>query len=256
MRSIAQLSSLKGRKALVAGGAGHVGRAVCATLTELGARVAVVDLSAKGLPKGMPAFPCDLTDETATRRAVRDAAKRLGGLDILVHTAALVGTSTLEGWAEPFARQTTKAFDAALRVNLTSAFTLVQEAAPVLARSGKGSVILFSSIYGSVGPDHGLYAGLKMANPAGYGASKGGLMQLARHLATTLAPRVRVNVVSPGGIERGQPKEFQKRYKARTPLGRMATEADVQGAVAYLASDLSAYVTGHNLVVDGGWTAW
>lgn len=263
MRSISELSRLDGRAALVVGGAGHVGLAACEALAELGARVAVLDKDAAAcrrraaaLPGGALAIPCDLSDEAATRRAVREATKRLGGLDILVHAAAFVGTSKLAGWAEPFARQSTKAFDAALRVNLTSAFTLIQEASPALARSGKGSVILFSSIYGLVGPDMSLYAGTKMANPAGYGASKGGLVQLTRHLSTVLAPRVRVNAVSPGGIERGQPEAFRKRYAARAPLARLAAEEDLKGAVAYLASDLSAYVTGHDLVVDGGWTAW
>lgn len=263
MRSISELSRLDGRTALVAGGAGHVGLAACQALSELGARVAVLDRDAAAcrrradeLPGEALAAPCDLSDEAKTRRAVRETIRRFGGLDILVHAAAFVGTSKLAGWAEPFPRQSTKAFDAALRVNLTSAFTLVQEAAPALARSGKGSVILFSSIYGLVGPDMSLYAGTKMANPAGYGASKGGLVQLTRHLATVLAPRVRVNAISPGGIERGQPTAFQRRYKARAPLARLAVEEDLKGAVAYLASDLSSYVTGHDLVVDGGWTAW
>ncbi|MBI2789652.1 MAG: SDR family oxidoreductase [Elusimicrobia bacterium] len=263
MRSIAELSRLDGRKALVAGGAGHVGLAVCETLAELGARVAVLDRDpaacrrrAAALPGGAVAVPCDLSSEAGTRRAVRAAQRRLGGLDILVHAAAFVGTTKLAGWAEPFARQSTKAFDAALRVNLTSAFTMVQEAAPALSRSGKGSVILFSSIYGRVGPDMSLYAGTKMANPAGYGASKGGLAQLTRHLATVLGPRVRVNAISPGGIERGQPASFQKRYRSRTPLARMAVEEDLKGATAFLAGDLSAYVTGHDLLVDGGWSAW
>jgi len=95
-----------------------------------------------------------------------------------------------------------------------------------------------------------------MANPSGYGASKGGLLQLMRHLATVLAPEVRVNAISPGGVWRQQPEAFHDRYRARTPLGRMATEEDLKGAAAYLASDLSSYVTGHNLIVDGGWTAW
>ena len=95
-----------------------------------------------------------------------------------------------------------------------------------------------------------------MANPAGYGASKGGVLQLMKYLATNLAPYVRVNAVSPGGVWRQQPNIFRQRYEARTPLGRMATEEDLKGAVAYLASDLSSYVTGHNLVVDGGWTVW
>ena len=119
-----------------------------------------------------------------------------------------------------------------------------------------GAVILFASTYGMVGPDMRLYAGTPMANPAGYSASKGGLLQLMRYFATLLAPRIRVNAISPGGVWRNQPELFLERYVARTPLGRMAAEGDLKGAVAYLASDLSAYVTGHNLVVDGGWTAW
>ena len=95
-----------------------------------------------------------------------------------------------------------------------------------------------------------------MGNPAAYGASKGGLIQLTRWLATTLAPAVRVNAISPGGIRRNQPGQFITRYAARTPLQRMATEDDMRGAVAYMASDLSKYVTGQNLAVDGGWGIW
>ena len=95
-----------------------------------------------------------------------------------------------------------------------------------------------------------------MSNPAAYGSSKGGLLQLTRWLATTIAPAVRVNAISPGGIARGQVQSFVERYKARTPLGRMATEDDFHGAVAFLASDMSAYVTGQNLSIDGGWGVW
>ncbi len=250
-RPLPELGDLSGRRALVAGGAGQLGRVCVETLAELGAAVAVVDLSADA-----DGIRADLADEHETRRAVREAAERLGGLDVLVHCAALVGQDELPGWSVPFEEQTVDAWEAALRVNLTSAFVLVHEAREQLGVSGYSSVILFGSIYGVVGPDGSLYEGTGMANPTAYGASKGGLLQLVRYLATTLAPRVRVNAISPGGVERGQPAAFVERYRARTPLGRMATEEDVKGALAYLASDLSAYVTGHNLVVDGGWTAW
>ena len=253
-RTLQELGDLSGRRALVAGGAGHLGRAVVGALDELGAAVAVVDLRDDGVA-GL-AIEADLGDEEAARGAVRTAVEQLGGLDVLVHCAALVGSSELDGWAVPFESQSVEAWRRALEVNLTSAFVLVQEAAPALRASGHGSVILFGSIYGLVGPDPSLYEGTEMANPAAYGASKGGLLQLVRHLATTLAPDVRVNAVSPGGIERGQPESFQERYRGRTPLRRLGSEEDVKGAVAYLASDLSAYVTGHDLVVDGGWTAW
>lgn len=249
MRTLRDLGDLTGRRALVAGGAGHLGRAVVEALTEAGAKVVVVDADGDGVR-------ADLADETAARRSVHEARRRLGGLDVLVHCAALVGTDELPGWAVPFEQQSVAAWDAALRVNLTSAFVLVQEAREALAESGRGCAILFGSIYGAVAPDFRLYAGTTMANPAAYAASKGGLIQLVRYLATALAPRVRVNAISPGGVERGQPESFRERYRERTPLARMASEEDVKGAVAFLASDLSAYVTGHNLVVDGGWTAW
>jgi NAD(P)-dependent dehydrogenase (short-subunit alcohol dehydrogenase family) len=252
-RSLRQLGDLTGRRALVAGGAGHLGNAAVEALAEAGATVGVLD----AVPaEAETSVVCDLADEAATRAAVRALTERLGGLDVLVHVAALVGTSDLEGWAVPFAEQSVEAWDAAIRINVTSAFTLVHEARSSLAASGRGSVIVFGSIYGLVGADPSLYEGTDMANPIAYGVSKGGLLQLVRYLATELAPHVRVNAISPGGIERGQPETFVQRYRARTPLDRLGTEEDVKGAVGFLASDLSAYVTGHNLVVDGGWTAW
>lgn len=267
MRTISELSDLSGRKALLLGGAGHIARAAGDALVELGATVAICDVDADACTRrvaeldvlragGAHAVPADLADEADTRAAVRDAAAVLEGIDILVHCAALVGAAERSGWAVPFERQTVDAWDAALRVNVTGAFVAVHEAREALAASGHGSVILFSSIYGSVGPDPSLYGGTGVENPVAYGVSKGGVLQLVRYLSTILAPAVRVNAISPGGVERGQPAEFRTRYEERTPLRRMATEEDVKGAVAFLASDLSSYVTGHDLVVDGGWTAW
>lgn len=267
MRPLSQLMNLSGRKALVTGGAGHIALAVEETLLELGATIAVMDLEADACQERVEtllrlrekrAIPiaCDLTDEFMTRQAVHTAIDKLGGMDILIHCAAYVGTTQFPGWVVPFKEQTVEAWDAAMRVNLTAAFIMVQEAKEILAASGYGSVIFFSSTYGLVGPDHRLYEGTNMANPAGYAASKGGLLQLTRYLATTLAPRIRVNAICPGGVWRNQPEVFHQRYVSRTPLGRMAKEEDLKGAVAYLASDLSSYVTGHNLMVDGGWSAW
>jgi NAD(P)-dependent dehydrogenase (short-subunit alcohol dehydrogenase family) len=252
-RTLRDLGDLTGRSALVAGGAGHVGRAVVEALEEAGATVAILDVVVAG---GGIVLSCDLADEVSARAAVREATELLGGLDIVVHSAAVVGTTQREGWAVPFREQTVDAWDAALRVNVTSLFALVQEARDALVASGHGSVIALGSIYGLVGPDPSLYERTGVSNPTAYGVSKGAVLQLVRYLATTLAPQVRVNAISPGGIERAQPHEFIERYRARVPLRRMATEEDVKGAVAFLASDLSAYVTGQNLVVDGGWTAW
>lgn len=269
MRTVAELIDLSGRKAMVAGGAGHIGAAAAETLVELGARVAILDLDPGACREGAKALnqrrsgsaiplPCDLSDVAATRGAVRECVSTLGGLDILVHSAAFVGTTRVAGWAVPFEQQTVEAWDAGMRVNLTSAFVLAQEARNALAAASRGSVILISSIYGLVGSDPAVYegSGMNQDRVLAYSASKGGLLQLMRHLATLFAPRIRVNAISPGGVARDQPELFRQRYEARTPLKRMATEEDMKGAVAYLASDLSAYVTGHNLVVDGGWTAW
>ena len=267
MRSLVELMDLTGRAALVTGGAGHIGLAASEALLELGADAAILDFDGDacreraericGIGKGkvLP-VACDLGDEADTRAAVKRVNSELGRLDILIHCAAYIGVTQMPGWAVPFEEQTVEAWDAALRVNLTSAFIMVQEAKKALAASGVGSVILLGSTYGIVGPDFGLYSGTDMANPVGYGASKGGILQLTRYLATILGPSVRVNSISPGGVSRGQPEPFQERYIRKTPMGRMATEEDLKGAVAFLASDLSAYVTGHNLVVDGGWTAW
>lgn len=204
------------------------------------------------------AVEADLSSEASARAAVRSVVKSAGRLDVLVHSAAFVGTSDIPGWSVPFPKQSVAAWDAGMRVNLTSAFVLSQEAREALAASGNGAIVLISSIYGLVGSDPAIYEGTGMNadRVLAYSASKGGLLQLMRHLATLLAPHVRVNSISPGGIERGQPEGFRRQYAARTPLKRMGREEDLKGAVAYLASDLSSYVTGHNLVVDGGWTAW
>jgi NAD(P)-dependent dehydrogenase (short-subunit alcohol dehydrogenase family) len=269
MRSIAQLMSLSGRSALVTGGAGHLGRAISEALLEAGANVALADrspemlkLAAESLTRDFPnakisAHVVDLAEEAATRSLPGMAHSALGSLEILVNCAAFVGTSELKGWGVPFAQQATVAWRQALEVNVTAAFELTQECLPFFAQSEvKASIINVASIYGLLGPDWALYEGTQMANPAGYGASKGALIQLTRYLATTLGPEIRVNSISPGGVARNQDPKFVGRYEARTPLRRMAIEEDFKGAALYLASDLSSYVTGQDIAVDGGWSAW
>ena len=267
MKSLRELMDLRGRVAIVAGGAGHIGRVVGDALAEQGASIAVLDLTRDACVStadsiqdkhgvSTQAVPVDLEDEAAVRGVADGVIERLGGLDILVHCAALVGTSELPGWTTPFAEQDAGTWRRALEVNMTSLFILAQTCAAALGTSGHGSVITMGSLYAMVGPDMRMYEGTTMGNPAAYAASKGGVLQLTRWLATVLAPEVRVNCVSPGGVWRDQPASFRERFVNRTPLRRMATEEDLKGAVAYLASDLSAYVTGQNLIVDGGWTAW
>lgn len=262
-RTIAAMSRLENRVALVTGGAGHLGRSFAEALLELGAQVVLVDRDEAALEaakrelgtKGVTTLTADLLDEAATAAVVPSVVKQLGGLDILVNNAAFTGASGISGFAVPLAEQTLAAWNAAMRVNLSAPFQLSLAAREALV-ARRGVIINIGSIYGAVGPDFSLYEGTPMGNPAAYGASKGGLLQLTRYLATALAPHVRVNAISPGGVARGQPELFRKRYEARAPLGRMASEEDMKGALAYLASDLSAYVTGQHLLVDGGWTTW
>jgi NAD(P)-dependent dehydrogenase (short-subunit alcohol dehydrogenase family) len=259
MRTIHDLMSLAGRVALVTGGAGHIGDAIAGAFAEAGADVAIADCTApatKG-PNDLRAFfEVDLATEAAARGLIARVLARFGRLDILVHCAAYTGATALPGWAVPLGQQTVEAWDNAMRVNTTAALVLTQEARAPLERSGHGSVIFVASMYGVISPNPSLYAGTAMQTPAAYSASKAALIQLGRHLATHFSPAIRVNTISPGGVWRAQPEAFVDRYVERTPLRRMATEEDVKGAAAYLASDLSAYVTGHNLIVDGGWTAW
>lgn len=267
MKSIKELMNLEGRTALITGGAGYIGTAFSQALAEAGANLALLDMSedrvteaAKAIAEKYGVKTCgiavDLSDETAVVGTPKQIVDKLGSLDIVINCAAFVGTTGLKGWVTPFEEQSVDTWRAALEVNLTAAFALIQAATPYLRESGHGSVINIGSTYGVVGPNMSLYEGTSMGNPAAYAASKGGLTQLTRWLATNLAPDIRVNCISPGGVARGQHEDFVERYEKLTPMKRMGTEEDMKGAVLYFASDLSAYVTGQNLLVDGGWTAW
>ena len=267
MKKISELMSLKGRVAAITGGAGHIGSAMAEALAELGANIAILDISLEScLPvceriskeyvvETLP-LAVNLAHEEYIRMVPDEVINKFGRLDILVNCAAFGGTSKLPGWITPFEDQSSDTWKKAMDVNLTAPFLLDQVCAPLLKRWGHGSIIHIGSMYGLLGPDMRLYKGTEMGNPAAYAASKGGLIQLTRWLATVLAPEIRVNAISPGGVWRNQPESFYNEYIERTPLKRMAIEEDLKGAAIYLASDLSQYVTGQNIVVDGGWTAW
>ena len=267
MTTVADLMNLEGRHALVTGATGGLGRVIALTLAELGADLTLVDRPDSDYAPLMGevdrhwnvaahSFDCDLENQGDRHLLMESVRAQPGRLDVLVNNAAFVGTAGLKGWATDFEHQSLETWRRALEVNLTAAFDLSQGLTPLLRQSPGGTIINIGSIYGSYGPDHRLYEGTALANPAAYAASKGGLIQLTRWLATTLAPDIRVNAISPGGVLRDQPAAFVERYEARTPLGRMASEDDLRGAIAYLASELSSYVTGHVLAVDGGWGAW
>lgn len=267
MTRLATLMSLSGRRALITGGTGHIATAMAETLAELGASLILVDLDAERLVTlatrlrddfgvTVTTHVCNLEDETERTALISAVAEDGRGLDILVNNAAFVGTSGLDGWVVPFEQQSLDTWRRAFEVNLTAAFHLSRDLLPLLRAQARGSIINIGSIYGELGPDWSLYNGTAMGNPAAYGASKGGLFQFTRWLATTIAPDVRVNAISPGGVARGQPESFVGKYIARTPMRRMAVEDDFRGVVAYLAGDASAHVTGQVLRIDGGWGIW
>lgn len=267
MTTIKELMNLKGRRALITGATGGLGSVMADTLAELGADLLLVDRPGADFQSisqilsqrwgvRIKNLHCDL-EQQDQRVELIDELKFSGqGLNIIINNAAFVGTSDLQGWSVPFEEQTVETWRRALEVNLTAAFDLCKGLTPILKSAEGASIINITSIYGESGPDWRLYEGTSMSNPAAYGVSKGGLIQLTRWLATTIAPHVRVNAISPGGVFRNQPEKFVPRYESRTPLGRMASEDDFRGAIAYLASDMSKYVTGQILAVDGGWGVW
>lgn len=264
MSTIKELSNLNGSVSIITGAAGHLGKVISETLAELGSDLIlidwpesdfstmIVDLKQKWGVE-VETYSCDLELPNQRKELISSVVNSHKELNCLVNNAAFVGTSELSGWSVPFEQQTSETFSRALEVNLTAVFDLAKGFSSVLKNSKGANIINIASIYGIFAPDWNLYEGTDMNNPAAYGSSKAGLIQLTRWLSTQLAPQVRVNSISPGGIFRNQEKEFVKRYEAKTPLGRMATEDDLKGAISFLATDLSKYVTGQNLSVDGGW---
>lgn len=266
MANLQELMNLTGRRAMITGATGGIGHKMAEAIAELGGNLVLVDrpgsdysvvvqsVAETGAVE-VDCYDCDLEDGDSRVQLVEKLLTEEGNLDILINNAAFVGTSGLTGWVTTFEEQSVETWRRAVEVNLTAAFDLSKGLYPKIKQSGHGSIINVASIYGVSGPDYSLYEGTTMGNPAAYAASKGGLLQLTRWLATTLAPGVRVNAISPGGVFRNQPKAFVERYTRRTPLQRMAVEDDFKGVTAFLASDLSEYVTGQNMVVDGGWTS-
>ncbi len=262
---VGELFRLDGRTAIVTGGAGHLGAAMVEALAEAGANVAVVGrelgktraLASRvgtGNPKtSVKAFRIDVTDRAAVRRGFRGIVNDFGRLDILVNNAYAGASGRLESMSD-------RDWASALESGLSSAFRCTQEALPALARAGHGAVLNVGSMYGIVSPDPRIYRGTDLASPPNYGAAKGGLLQFTRYCAVHLAPYgIRVNALSPGPFPKPavqRERWFVRELARKTPLGRIGRPEELKAAVVFLCSDASSYVTGHNLVVDGGWTAW
>jgi NAD(P)-dependent dehydrogenase (short-subunit alcohol dehydrogenase family) len=261
----ATYEDLKGKNVLITGGYGFLGKALCAEFSRQGANLIIFDkvaadqafldvLRSQGIKTEF--IQVDFESQDSRTDAILKMLSKYSKLDILINNAAFVGTITAPGWAVPFAEQSVETWRKALEVNLTTPFHLVQGLLGLLQKSDNPVVVNLGSIYGSLGPDWEMYAGTSMGNPAAYAASKGGLIQLTRWLATTLGPKIRVNCVSPGGISRNQDEQFVKKYITRTPLSRMAVEDDIVSAILFMSSSSASYITGMNLEVNGGWSSW
>jgi len=268
------LFRLDGRVAIVTGGLGRLGSQYASALTSAGASVALFDVASQPsalvqslIDRGaaLSTHVVDATDRAAVDAAVADVATRFGPPSILVNNAGR-GSSPADAALETgrFERYPESAWDAMLESHLKTAFVVSQSFIARFREAGlpAGSIINVSSTYGVVSPDQAVYEyrrrdGAEFYKPVGYSVAKSGMLNFTRWLAEYCAPfGVRVNTLAPGGVrEANHAPEFVAEYEKRTPLGRMASDEDYNGAVVFLASRASAYMTGAMLVVDGGWTA-
>ena len=261
------LFSLKGRVAVVTGGMGQLGTEYVGALARAGARVAIYDVKEeanevlKDLAASYPVmfFAVDITDRKGLEKATGKLEAAWGAPTILVNNAALDFPPRTCG--EMFENMPVSQWKQVLDVNLTGVFLSCQVIGGRMVQAGGGSIINISSIYGLVSPDQRIYLNPhseeRFVKPAAYGVSKAGLLSLTRYLATYWADRkVRVNALSLGGVFNHQAEWFVANYAQRTPMRRMARQDEYNGAILFLASDASSYMTGANLVIDGGWIAW
>jgi NAD(P)-dependent dehydrogenase (short-subunit alcohol dehydrogenase family) len=257
------LFDLDGRIAVVTGGMGRLGSVFVAGLAERGMRVAVFDTASGDVPEGARALAVDITDRAAIEQATAEIEAEWGVPHLLVNNAAL--DSPPDAPSEevgPFESYPEASFDDVMDVNVKGTFLCCQVVGGAMAREGRGSIVNISSIYGLLSPVQDLYAfrrerGEVFFKPVAYSVSKSAILNLTRYLATYWAKRgVRVNTLTLAGVFDDQPRAFLDAYEARVPLGRMLDAREALGAVVFLASDASSYVTGSNVVVDGGWSAW
>lgn len=253
--------SLKGRVALVTAGAGPLfGRSISTALAEAGATVVTASRSRernekfaaemRRLGHDVHGLSFDLEDMASIDALHKEVLSRFGRLDVLVNSAL-----AREGHIGAFEDQTPETLEHAAKGDFAGLFRHCQRAVGAMRQQGGGSIINIASIYGVVSNDPGLYAGTAMVQPPTYNFVKAGMINFTRYLACYYGKEgIRANCISPGGYFNEQPEAFVRRYCDRVPLGRMMGHEDLQGAVVFLASDASAYVTGANLLVDGGWT--
>ena len=273
MTGVQELFDLTGRTAIVTGGAGFLGQQFSEALIESGANVVVADInqriaseSAEMLKRNggeAIGIALDVTDPASVEELMVSTLGKYGAIDILVNSAGMdpkFESGSKASHVTSFEDFPLESWKEALDVNLTGMFLTCQAAAKVMKDTGKGSIINICSTYGITGPDQRIYKSLgepRLYKPVYYTVSKAGVLGLTKYIATYYeGTEIRCNALTPGGVERDHDPAFKEAYSQRTVMGRMAYPHEMKGAVVFLASEASSYVTGTNLVVDGGWTAW
>ncbi|MBU1121396.1 MAG: SDR family oxidoreductase [Candidatus Omnitrophica bacterium] len=253
---------LNGKVAFVTGGAGLIGSEISKALAGVNAHTVLLDIdrekgallekdiSCAGYKANYEYFDIAKIEETGEN--IRKLIKKYNGIDIWINAAY----PRTKDWGDFIEDVDVNSWRKNIDMHLNGYFFCCQKAAEYMKEKKSGVIINFASIYGIVGADLSIYDNTEMTMPAAYSAIKGGIITFTKYLAACYGKyNIRVNSISPGGVCNKQPGVFVERYSKKNPLGRMADKEDIIGGVIYLASDASGYVTGHNLVVDGGWTA-
>ena len=274
--NISKLFDLTGRVAIITGGAGMLGLKYAEAIAEMGGIPVLVDLKKESCQEAeqyiqslfngdVLGIQADVTEKSQIGQMVEQVMERFGRIDILVNNAAMDAKFDADHANQhltEFENYPLAFWQRSLEVNLTGMFICAQKVTGPMLAQGKGVIVNISSHYGLIGPDQRLYKtvdseGPMQYKPADYSVSKSGVNGLTRYLATYFAGKnIRVNSLVPGGVFSNHDPEFVRHYSYRTPLGRMATPNELCGPLVFLVSDASSYMTGANLVVDGGWTAW
>ncbi len=263
-----QLFRLDGCTAIITGGAGLLGEEHAIALADFGANIVLTDINlavcqqraaeiAERAGVKTLAMQCDVTQRADWEAVLAATLEKFGRVDVLVNNAGYTNQSQSPNFKAPFPQFPLEDWNQLLGVNLTGTFLGCQVIGEAMVNQKSGSIINLASLYGVVSPNHRMYPGTGIHQPVAYSVSKAGVVALTRYLGTLWAETgVRVNAITPGGVFNEHPEAFSSRFDQLCPAGRMADKNELRGAIVYLASAASKYCFGHNLVVDGGWTAW
>lgn len=265
-----QRFSIEDKVVVITGCTGVLGAAYSQAFAERGAKLVMADLADREPPKRasdllaktseyVVGVDCDINKESDVIQLFNIALETFGRVDVVVNNAAATGEHLMKvgNVFASFEEYPIAVWEQVLQTNLTGVFLVAREGGKAMLKTGGGSLINVSSIYGVVGPDHSIYEGMPFGSFPAYSASKAGVHGLTQWLATYWGKKgIRVNTVVPGGVYNGHNEEFVLRYSRRTPMGRMANSDDLVGMMLFLASDASSYCTGQQYIVDGGLTAW